>query len=305
LAGPEIALALELGAKVEIGPGWCYDLGDGLKPWAQWIVELQDPDNTAVPPLVKMMAKGWGRSVLGRFASRTSREILRRPATAPGWSLEHGRHQESGSPLDILTIGGEERWLLQDQEGRDSLPALFAWVESACRAALTRIILSRPAGSVLQCDTDGWLEREAYRRQPDIMPEAPWPHRVARKGRYSSVQIIGPTHLELDKASRWAGVSQEREPTDSGAFSWWDWPGLRWQLQHAEHGTYQRQKRETRVHYDVVKRWVFRDGTTQPVSARLGPDGEAELVLDPDVAWNHLQGRLAGEQHPRLAALLD
>jgi len=150
LASPELCHAMEVGKSVEIGAGWCYDLGPALQQWARWCIDLQHPERLDVPPIVKMVAKGWGRSVLGRFAARTSRQLLVREATSQGWSLEHGRHAESGSPLDIVSIGGEERWLLQDQEGRDSLPALFAWVESATRAALTRIILSRPADSVLQ-----------------------------------------------------------------------------------------------------------------------------------------------------------
>jgi hypothetical protein len=290
---------------VEIGAGWCYDLGYGLQTWARWCLDLQDPANTSVPPVVKMVAKGWGRSVLGRFASRRSQQILVRPATSQGWSLEHGRHEPSGSPMDIVTVGGEERWLLQDQESRDSLPALFAWVESATRASLTRIILSRPEGSVLQCDTDGWLEREAWRTRSDDMPEVPWPHKVHRKGRYDSIRIIGPVHLELGADRRLAGIGRTSTSSEPDHFVWWDWPGLRWQLQHGEAGTYQRTKRTAVLHDNIVKRWVYADGSTRPARSVVLSDGSNRLELDTETAWAHLHGDLYENQHPRLAELLD
>lgn len=304
LCGPEISLAIERGATVEIGHGWSYDLGPALQRWARWCLDLSDRSNTTAPAIVKMVAKGWGRSVIGRFATRTSQQVLDRPATTPGWSLTHGRHAESGAPLDILTIGGRERWYLQDQEGADSFPAIFAYVESHCRAALTRIILTRLAGSVVQCDTDGWLQREPYRKSGLDLPEVPEPFRVHRKGIYDHVEIIGPTHLNLDQTARWAGVGSARDGDDSTGYTWWDWPGLRWQLQHSQPGTYVRTKRKSMVHYDVVKRWIWQDGTTTPAQARLGADGRTELVLDEGTAWHAFMGHLAGAQHPVLAAML-
>ena len=137
LCEPEIALARSTGAEVLVSSGWTYELGAGLQQWARWCLSVQQDTSGATPQIVRMMAKGWGRSVIGRFAQRNSTELLRRPATRHGWHLEHGKDLDSGAPLDIVTVDGEERWMLRDQDGRDTFPAIFAWVESYCRAALT------------------------------------------------------------------------------------------------------------------------------------------------------------------------
>src|ERR1019366_1792201 len=41
LAQPEIVLALEAGAGVKVGSGWTYELGAGLRPWANWCLLAQ------------------------------------------------------------------------------------------------------------------------------------------------------------------------------------------------------------------------------------------------------------------------
>jgi hypothetical protein len=305
LCSPEIALALEIGAKVDIGPGYSYSLAKGLSDWAEWCLATQHDRSGRTPQLAKMMAKGWGRSVIGRFAQRNSQEILRRPATRFGWHLEHGRDNGSGAPLDIVTMGGEERWLLRDQEGRETFPAIFAWVESACRAALTKTVLTRPVGAVLQCDTDGWLERERPSRRAIPLPEVPLPFDVHRKGRYEHVRVQAATQLWLDQERRTAGIGRSALELKLDQYSWWDWPTLRWQLQHGETGTFTRTKREAVIHGDSAKRWVLRDGTTRPVESRLDGSGNVGLVgFLSTYLFNQGPG-LAPAQHPALRGLKD
>jgi hypothetical protein len=305
LCQPEIILAMESGAKIEIGSGWAYALGTGLRRWAQWCLQIQNDCSGATPELAKMVAKGWGRSVIGRFAQRNSEELFRRPATNHGWKLEHGRDQRSGAPLDIVTMGGEERWLLRDQDGRDTFPAIFAWVESFTRAGLSRAITSRREGTVLQCDTDGWLERERSTRRPDPLPRVPWPFMVRRKGRYERTRIAGATQLWLDQERRLAGVGRLATAGPGQQFEWWDWPGLRWQLEHSETGTYQRTRRTAVLRGDSCKRWILADGTTLPVAVMVGSDGNNRLCgFLSSYLWQQEIG-LGPVQHRALRALSD
>jgi hypothetical protein len=252
-----------------------------------------------------MMAKGWGRSVIGRFAQRNSKELLRRPATRFGWHLEHGKDQGSGAPLDIVTMGGEERWLLRDQEGRETFPAIFAWVESCCRAALTKAVLGRPPGRVLQCDTDGWLERERPSKRPPPLPEVPKPFVLKRKGRYERVRVQAATQLWLDDERRTAGVGKSALEINLDCYSWWDWPTLRWQLQHGETGTFTRTKREAVIHGDSCKRWVLKDGTTLPVATRLDGDDRGQIRGFLSTYLFDQGPGLAPAQHPALRGLED
>ena len=305
LCQPEILLCLETGAKVEINSGWVYRLGAGLRDWAQWCLSVQNDSSGQTPQLARMMAKGWGRSVIGRFAQRNSQEIYRRPATRHGWHLEQGRDLTSGAPLDIVTMDGEERWLLRDQDGRDTFPAVFAWVESYCRAALTKAIQDRTPGVVLQCDTDGWLERERPTKRPAPLPDVPRPFVVRRKGRYERTRVAGATQLWLDDERRCAGVGRASREVGPGAFEWWDWPGLRWQLQHSEPGQYKRTKRTAVLRGDSCKRWVLADGTTLPVAVRLEEDGSNRLCgFLSSYLWQQEIG-LGDVQHRALRGLAD
>lgn len=300
LASPELALALEMGAKVDIGHGWAYDLGNGLQAWATWVLALLAGEVPDTPPLARILAKSWGRAVIGRFAARTSREVMRRPALTTAWTLEHGRDQETGSDLDIISIAGTERWLLKDQEGGDSFPALLAWVESIVRAALYRIMASRPEGSVIQCDTDGWLERERPTKRAPNMPEAPWPFTIHRKGRYGGVRIIGPQHLHLGRERRLAGVGRTAELVGRDTWEWWDWPGIRWQLTHSTPGSYSRRKRTSELHLDMAHRWVMEDGATVPIRTEVAADGTNRVLPWADT-WPLGQAlHLAESQHPTL-----
>jgi len=305
LASPEIALVLENGGKVTVGPGYSYALGKGLADWADWCTKTTHDRSGDTPELAKMMAKGWGRSVIGRFAQRNSQEVLRRPATRHGWHLEHGRQESTGAPLDIVTMGNEERWLLRDQDGRDTFPAIFAYVESCCRAALSRTILTRGSGKVLQCDTDGWLERERSSRRSPPLPDVPDPFVVSRKGRYSQVRIQAATQLWLDDERRMAGIGKNAQQHPRDTYEWLDWPGLRWQLQHGETGTFTRTKRVAVLHGDSVKRWVLRDGTTLPVAAQVSDEGSTRLCgFLSSYLWQQEIG-LADVQHPALMKLRD
>jgi hypothetical protein len=305
LASPEISLALELGATVEIGKGYSYSLSRSLSGWAEWCLATQHDRSGKTPQLAKMMAKGWGRSVIGRFAQRNSKELLRRPATRFGWHLEHGMDNESGAPLDIVTMGGEERWLLRDQEGRETFPAIFAWVESCCRAALSRTVLTRGDRVVLQCDTDGWLERERPTKRPAPLPKVPPPFRVRRKGRYEHVRVQAATQLWLDDERRTAGVGKSALEIAVDEYSWWDWPTLRWQLQHGETGTFTRTKREAVIHGDSCKRWVLADGNTRPVAVQYEPGGQNHLLGFLSTYLFDQGPGLAPAQHPALRGLED
>jgi hypothetical protein len=305
LASPEITLALGLGATVEIGSGYSYSLAKSLAYWAEWCLATQHDRSGRTPQLAKMMAKGWGRSVIGRFAQRNSKEIFRRPATRHGWHLEHGKDHVSGAPLDIVTMGGEERWLLRDQEGRETFPAIFAWVESCTRAALTRTVLARPQGRVLQCDTDGWLERERPSTRPAPLPGVPAPFMVRRKGRYEHVRVQAATQLWLDSERRTAGIGRSALELARDEYSWWDWPSLRWQLQHGETGTFTRTKREAVIHGDSAKRWVLLDGNTLPVRVQAdGNNGTQIMGFLSSYLFDQGPG-LAPAQHPALRGLED
>jgi len=131
------------------------------------------------------------------------------------------------------------------------------------------------------------------------------PFVIKRKGRYEHVRVQAATQLWLDDERRTAGIGRSALELKLDAYSWWDWPTLRWQLQHGETGTFTRTKREAVVHGDSVKRWVLRDGTTLPVRVHCGGHDQVEIVGFLSTYLFDQGTGLAPAQHPALRGLED
>ncbi len=303
LCTPELRLVLDLGGSLEVVDAWSYRLGTPLVSWARWVLAVDAGQVHDVPEVCRKVVKSWGRSVIGKFAQRSSREIASRPATRPGWHFETGRLEGSGADVDVVTIGGRERFIARDQDGRDCFPAVFAFVESHTRAALTRLVLSREPGRVLQCDTDGYLERLGRLDLVQAPDDVPSPFRLLEKHRYRKVRVISAQQLDFGVTRRMAGVSRAARQLGPDRFAWHDWPGLRWQLQHSRPGTYTRTSREVQLHGDQVRRWILDDGSTTPVTMYVDEEGENQVAAF-SLPW-YLVGRqaLGRVQHPTLFGL--
>lgn len=303
LTGPEIAYASSVGASVEVQDGYWYPMAFALRPWAIWCLSLLTAPATSVPPLVRRMAKGWSRSVIGRFAGHTSRVTLDRPAVGSGWRLETGHNLDSGRPLEVLTIGDREITTEHDLDAADSFPAVLAFVEARCRVALHEAVDSRNPSYLLQANTDGWWERRAVRSAAYEVEGVPWPHHVIRKASTNGAVILGPDHVTTPSERRLAGIPKNADGNFADGWQWHDWPGLRWQLERSAAGYYTRPKRELDMQAHYARRWVLTTGETVPVTVRT--DEVTGTVVLP---WEDTQGRrnsdvLAAYQDDRLEPL--
>lgn len=305
LAGPELRYALSVAQAVDVGDGWSYRMGYNLAPWAAWNLALLHDLSTDTPAVVRRMAKGWGRSVIGRFASHTSKVSAQRPSTALGWSLQTGHNLTTGHPMDVLSLGGIEYTIDRDLEPSSSFPAVLAFVESYARVALAQMMATRHPGHLLACNTDGWLEHRAVRAAAYDVPNVPWPHSVVRKGCWREVNVLGPSHLITPVERRLAGIPRDARSPGPNAYSWHDWPSLRWQLERSALGTYRRPAHDAVMVGPYTRRWVLQTGETVPVTCRITADGSN--AIEP---WSLTTGRrntdiLAQVQHPPLAELVD
>jgi hypothetical protein len=305
LTTPELAAVQELGAGVEVLSCQWYRLSDAMAGWGRWALDLVRGAGDPAPKVVRRVAKGWGRSVPGRFALRTSELVRTRQATHLGWHLETGHDLTSGAPLELLTFAGVERTYRKDVDGRDCFPAVLAFVEGYVRAAVAGTLDQIDPELLLQVNTDGWWQLRGPRDGPDPCEQVPWPYTATRRASSRDVTVRGPNHVEAPGDRRLSGVPAGARQNLDGSYAWQDWPGLRWQMMFSRPGEYARPGREMVLQEHYCRRWVLDTGETVPVSVRLTPSGQLRLL-----PWSRTLRRqpgdvLADHQVPALAALAD
>jgi hypothetical protein len=303
LTTPEIRSAREAGATVRTAEVAWYAMGDDLQDWGRWCLGLVDGGTPDAPRVARRVAKGWGRSVPGRFALRKPSLIGERPATHLGWALETGVDLRTGEQLEVVTFGGVERTYRKDQDGADVSPAVLAFVEGYVRAAMDRALRSRDPAQLLQCNTDGWWEVRKGRDPGEAGGAVLAPYRAVRKAVTRDVTVLGPNHTDALGDRRLAGVPAAADRALDGTYSWQDWPGLRWQLQNSRPGQYVRPGREMMLQAHYCRRWVLTSGETVPVSAFVDSIGRTILRPWTQTAQRRSGDVLAGHQVPALAAI--
>jgi len=305
LASPELEYVRRVASDVGLHHGQAYRLSYALADWAGWIIHLLGDYSGSTPAVVKRVAKGWGRSVLGRFALRKSSLIGERPAMHLGWHVETGHDLDTKDALEVISFNGVEYTYRKDTPGPDSSPAVLAFVEGYARRALAELLDTRSPAKLLQVNTDGWWEQKAVRAAAWQMPNVPWPYTVTRRALENELVVVGPNHVRSPHERRFAGVPRDASVGDEESFAWSDWPGLRWQIEHSMPGEYLRPPKEMVLREHYCRRWVLRTGETVPVSCEVSPAGETVLLPWSKTALRRRGDELADYQVPALEALRD
>ena len=309
LAGPEIAWAAENGDLQAIGAGQFHQLGHQLADWATWVMGISSGAADDSPPAARVLAKSWGRTVIGKWAARTQSTTAFGDAPTLGWSYHEARDHSLGRPAAWVDLAGRRYLAVYDTEGDNPYPAVYAWVESAARVALGRMLDALPDGMWVQADTDSALldlTEPAYLRtlgvklggRPpgawaaaqavcDHLAPITWPLTARPKAQHRRLEIIGPQHLTTDTERRLSGV--RRDATGDGPHAWVqrDWPKLPAQLARDTPGTYVRPLRRHTFTRPLVHRWILADGHTLPVVADLD-DAGANTVRPWAESWGRL-----------------
>lgn len=326
LCSPEIDDAAARGHLVSMGPGWLHHLGHPLRGWAQWCLGSLEAGNDTVPPVAKLMVKQWGRSVIGKFAARSSTQLDLGPALWPGWHLERGTWGPEHAPAADVHIGGRHWWYRMNQEGDNAYPGLLAWVESCVRVALGRMLDELGDDGWVCCDTDGavldlskarsWLARRSWPlgriRGPLPVAEAvcaalapvtaPLVPRVKLISK--TLTVSGPQHYAGDSFERAAGRPGKIEKDEDGSLHFWRWPKVAWQMAEGSKDGFVRVEAQWTHPSQLAHRWVLADGTTVPVRAQLDGDGGSRLLPWGAMVESLGELKLAGLQSPALRGLV-
>lgn len=324
LAGPDIAGAIEAGAFIDLGDTLIYQMEPFLADWGKWITGVIDGTGQAVPPVVRTMAKHWSRTVIGRFAMRAQRTEDWGDAAWPYFYAEPGIDWDTGCEVVDLHACGRHLRVFRDSEPENVFPAVTAWVEAACRQLLRRAMDACPPGSVLQCDTDGFMldlsegVQEAAAAEPHRVPDGelaqeaaaavpPVPEsiggvRIRVKGLYTHAELLGPQQVIVGDQRRIAGVPRSFSSADGLTYQGWTWPGYSWQLAKSQPGIYTRPHVTVPLRGPYGARWLLENGRTVPPLCRV-IKGRTVIVGMRDSAMRNIRVMASDKQPAHLSKL--
>lgn len=326
LAWPELARARSRGELVSIGAGELHRVAPALADWSAWILAQRFDREQDTPDVVRLAAKVWSRTVLGRFAGHTWTRTKLGTAPGVGWHYEPGVNAETGLPAGTVDLGGT-RWLVQQETGADNAyPAVTAWIESAVRDALGTVVDLVGEGAILTAHTDGLVVAESMlgtrashgavvapagmkgaartRWVLERVSAAIVPLALAVKRSATNVTVLGPAHVRFGAQRKLSGIPAGASEDTPGVFSFRAWPTMTWQMGNGDTRGYHRPMAVRQVDGPYPAGWVLDDGTVHPPHAHIGADGVTRLA-----SWARTPDRpagrtLSGPQHPYLDGLL-
>lgn len=300
LCGPEIQEARRRGELLSIGPGYEYRISGHMSRWASWILAVLADEVEGVPPMGRMAAKGWSRSVIGKWAGHTSEKYFERPSHIDGWAIERGSRSSDHAPVVKLHLGGKCEWFAKDQWQQDAFPAVLAWVQSVTRLLLGRLMDSLQGGRVVQCNGDSCLVRIDDGAELSWDGDAIWPLEARIKRIARRVTVISPQHLVLDDERKLSGIPGSAVQLDDGRWVWDSWPRFHRQIEAARPGEYLREERHADLSHVPIARWVWENGATTAPEADVTATGATVLCPTPTPWVPGLLLALRAAQHPSL-----
>lgn len=289
LAWPELAPLIKAGQATDIGPIAFYRLRPIMAEWAQWVTRLCTDSGLILPPAVPAVAKAWTRSVIGKWLSHAPRSWSLGPAGSELWQAVEGITHGSGASTCVMDIGGERIESVNDQEGQEAFPAVWAFIESFVRTRLGAVIDAAAPATVLACNTDGLVLHMATGNVPARLQEAAAPFKLTVKREAERVIVHGPNHLRFDDKWSIAGVPEGAQEVAPSKFVGELWPGIGWQLSNSRPGVFHKPVYVTqRAEVSGTRYNPWRGGTIAP-HARIGADGATELV-----PWKEHPAKAAG-----------
>lgn len=323
LCGPELRQALDRGEVARVGEAYWYQLGRYMQPWAERVITELEAMDREHPTLWQLVCKGWSRTTPGRWAVRSGRVERELPWPGQHWEIEDGYFPETRAPMRVLSIPPVRQYIVRDQDGESSLPAVLAWIQAEVRVRLNAL-LDALDGAWLQCNTDGCivdvarLAGHGSRLEPDIgMTEvatrrymegwiaehAPaWaPLEFEIRDAFFAGELISPQHVRVGGELRLAGIPRGARQVGRTEFRYNAWGRLPSQIREHPGAGYTITRRTADLAGTTTNRWHLADGRCEvPEVYQVKPGGP--IVPAPWEAHALARHRrLHPVQHPFLA----
>lgn len=324
LAGPELREALERGELVEVRRALAVTLGRPMRQWADWLHRQLTVPASEVSPAVLLAQKGWSRATIGKWAAKTSREVMRYPWPMDGWRIETGFLNTPSQPSVTCYMEGEAAVYVRDQEGHDSFPAAYAWITAHMRTVLNRLIELVGAEHMVSCNTDSvvvdiaalrpWAaptateDDEVIISAVEAIQDRLAPYTLAVKAVATELRIKTAEHMvylgQDGPVRKLAGVGSRAEEVDPWTFQGDVWPGLVKQLSFGQGEQFRLTRRKVRLDKARPFAWVLPDGRCEPPRMVVDNDGHNRIVRPDWLDVSSRRARTASRQHAGLVGML-
>lgn len=322
LAAPELQYALEHGDLLEIKDGRPHGLSHYMASWGRWILDTSGGNTPDTLSVASIATKAWGRSVIGKFAGRTSTLVGKKPSEYNRYMVIEGYNRPRHARARWIVLNGTEYEFIIDQWSENAYPAVWAFVESYVRVALNTVIDSLPEHCLMVCNTDGIildsrrLDSPKWRRDNGIPFDMPaslaidqWcvkiskataPLEIRVKKYHDSINIFGPAQLDMADESRWIGVNKGANRVSIHEWEARSWPKLNYQLSQNAISGYVNPLKRISMPGPFAPRWVYPDSTLRSIECRITPDGSTEILPMDTGYWHHFPELIEPLQHPKL-----
>lgn len=222
----EVHNAVRYGATVELHHAITYKAAPILAEWATWVCGVVNDPTAAYSPLQRAWAKHASRALIGRFGARFPLWEPWGAASRPGIDLAGFYDMDTGQLGQMLNMGGECFVAHEKDWTADAMPAVMGAVMSECRIRLWTVLQVAGLDNVVYCDTDSVIvNREGDRRLAEYTDHGQgWG--IRPKGRYRSLEVMGPRQMVIDGKGRISGVSKKAHRADTSTWVGEKWDGV-------------------------------------------------------------------------------
>ena len=325
LAGPEINEARERGELIEVRAGHLHRLDTHLAEWGRWILAVTRGEDPSAPPAAQIAAKAWGRSVIGKWATRAWDRVELGQWEPTSWRYSAGGDAETNGEGALVFLAGKAWWTYQLEWGPEAYPAVWSWVESYTRVALSRLLDAAGPSAVLVANTDGAIldarllgtaaaggavvdvAGRGWRARVNAwlteVNSRTWPFEARIKARFDECEVWGPQSYRVGSDRRLSGVPKHAATGPDGRLAYHTWPGLATGLANGRAGQIRREKVVASGLRPHPTGWLTTANRVMAPEARITDAGVTEIVPYDQTRWFSYGHRLGPDQHPALAPL--
>lgn len=263
---PELSMLIDAGANVAVHEAWLYRKAPGLRAVAEWIIGHLQLGPGELSPVQLRVLKHWARALVGRCAMRYRSWELWGWDDADDVQMGLMEEWETHQIFETMQVGQQIRRLGEQVESPESLPQVPGWIMAECRRRLWTLVQAAGTDTVYYMDTDSIIvdqlgasgierERKAGRLPP-----------LHTKGRYQSLDILGPRMLTVDETRRMAGIPLQARLDENGVLAGEVFTSLQQSLMRHQISTVEVLTRTYTAESADRRRDHLDDGHTRPIS---------------------------------------